>query len=75
MITVQVIENRNGKPVKGLKVYISKPWGWAGGVKDAYTNADGEAPINFDLPCKGEIVINGNTVYEGEMKAYMKFYI
>ncbi|BAZ10280.1 hypothetical protein NIES4071_20950 [Calothrix sp. NIES-4071] len=73
MITVQVIENRNGKPVKGLKVYICRPWG--GGLKDAYTNADGEAPINFDLPCKGEIVVDGKTVYEGDMKAYMKFYI
>ncbi|MEH2130246.1 MAG: hypothetical protein V7K86_06235 [Nostoc sp.] len=74
MITVQVIENKNGNPVKGLKVYICNK-SWTGGVKSTYTNADGEAPINFDLPCNGEININGNTVYEGDMKAYMKFYI
>ncbi|BAZ10281.1 hypothetical protein NIES4071_20960 [Calothrix sp. NIES-4071] len=74
MITVQLIENRNGKPVKGLNVYISKA-GWTGGVRDAYTNADGEAPIDFDLPCNGKIVVDGKKVYEGDMKAYMKFYI
>jgi hypothetical protein len=70
MITVQVIRNKDGKPVKGLKVYIS-----AWGVRDAYTNANGEAAINFDLPCKGQLFIDGQKVHDGNMKAYMKFYI
>ncbi|MBC1238523.1 hypothetical protein [Nostoc sp. 2RC] len=73
MITIQVIENKTGKPVKDSKVSIYKPWG--GGFKKGYTNADGEVSIDFELPCKGELAINGNKVHEGEMKAYMKLYI
>ncbi|WP_414526953.1 hypothetical protein [Nodularia chucula] len=70
MITVQAIKNINGKPIRGLKVYIV-----AGGVRVAYTNANGEAMINFPLPSKGKVVIDRQTVHEGTLQAYMKFYL
>ncbi|MEH2061024.1 MAG: hypothetical protein V7K50_01930 [Nostoc sp.] len=73
MIIVKVIRNKTGEPVRGLNVYISKAI--AGGVRDANTNSNGEAHIDFQLPCNGKIVIDGKNVYEGEMKAYMPFYI
>jgi hypothetical protein len=74
MITVKVIRNRNGEAVRRADVYISTH-GIASGVRDGRTNDDGEVHIDFSLPCSGKIVVDGQKVYEGDMRAYMPVYI
>lgn len=74
MITVKVIRNRDGREMTNTKVYIVTD-GIAGGVRDGRTNQDGEVSIDFDLPCSGKVVVEGNEAYKGSLKAFMSVYV
>lgn len=73
MVTIKIV--KNGTPVRGADVYISADaqFMWGGGVRDGKTNDQGEANIDFNLPCSGKVVVNGAKVYDGDLKSYMTF--
>jgi hypothetical protein len=74
MITIKVVWESTGKPVKDSRVVV---WlsGFSGGVSnEEYTDDNGEA--HFDIaPAHGEIYVDGSTKYKGLISGRKVIYI
>jgi len=72
MITIRVL-NRNGDPQRGVNVYISADASflWGGGVREADTDDDGEARIDFEPSISGKVVAKGQIVHQGQLQSYL----
>jgi hypothetical protein len=78
MVVVQVVSQKTGQPVKGKKVSVSVSWGIMGGgsAGQDYTNSSGEVTFSNADPCSnGQIFIDGNTVYKGEIQGFNRVFI
>lgn len=67
MVTIEV-----GKP--GVKVYVNASLGFfgTGGVREAITDSDGNAYINFDdfgSTFSGKIYVSGRLIHEGKIES------
>ncbi len=74
MVTVKVVWENTGKPVKDSRVaiYLS---GFSGGVtNEEYTNDNGEAHFDVD-PGQGEIYVDGSTKFKGRISGRTVIYI
>jgi len=73
MVTVKICYERDGKSVKGKKVFVSFDGllrGWA----EEYTDSNGDA--NFDAnPGIGKVMVDGRTVYDGKLSGRVVVYI
>lgn len=68
MVTVRVISNSSGKPVKGKKVALGIDALLSGGVTQGkWTDEDGEATFNVE-PNYGQVFVSGSTQYEGYLE-------
>ena len=68
MVTVRVISNSSGKPVKGKKVALGIDALLSGGVTHGkWTDEDGEASFNVE-PNYGQVFVSGLTEYEGYLE-------
>lgn len=74
MFTVKVVERSNGRPVKSKKVSVIFNGLFRGCAKDQYTDTVGEAHFSEDNG-KGNIYIDGRSVYEGEIAGRIVIYI
>ena len=75
MITVQILKQSTGKPVKRARIAIGVELLMAGGVTPAqYTDANGEAHFQRD-PCKGKIFVDGREKYKGRIEGRKVIYI
>lgn len=73
MITIVV-----GKSNVSVYISASLKFFGAGGVRDAITNSDGNAYIDFDdfgESFPGEIYVSGEKVYNGEIEANGCYYV
>lgn len=74
MFTIQVIEERTGKPAYYKKVCVIFHGLFRGSTKNVYTDRNGEAHFNYDNG-NGTIYVQGRGVYDGEIKGYKRVYI
>jgi hypothetical protein len=70
MITVKVLSRSTSTPQRGIDVYIS-----ASGVRDARTDGNGEAKIDFPPGVNGKLVVKGEVRDQGELQAFYTIYI
>jgi len=73
MVTVKVVSQSTGKPVKGRRVSISFA-GLRGITSAEYTDSNGEAHFNAD-PGDGEVYVDGRTEYRGRISGRVVVYI
>jgi hypothetical protein len=75
MITVKVIHQRSGNPVKGKKVALGINALFSGGVTHSeWTDAQGEA--RFDVKSnQGKVFIDGSAKFEGKLSGLIVVYI
>lgn len=75
MITVKVIHQSSGNPVKGRKVALGINALFSGGVTHGeWTDSNGEA--HFDVkPNQGKVFVDGSTKYEGHLSGRIVVYI
>jgi hypothetical protein len=74
IVTVKVVLENSGKPVKGSKVSIALS-GIVGKVTNyEYTDDDGEAYFDID-PSDGEIYVDGSLRYKGRVSGRIVVYI
>ena len=74
MFTVQVIEERTGKPVYYKKVGIIFHGLFRGTTKNVYTDRNGEAHFDYDNG-NGAIYVEGEKAYDGEIKGRKIIYL
>jgi hypothetical protein len=74
MYTVKVIYKDNGKPAKDKRVCVGYDGFGRGVTKEQWTDSDGEAHFDYDNG-KGDIFVNGKTVYKGKIEGRMVVYI
>jgi hypothetical protein len=74
MVTVKVIHQSSGKPVKGKKVALGIS-GLSGGVTHGeWTDFNGEA--HFDVkPNHGKVYVDGSKKHEGHLSGRVVVYI
>jgi hypothetical protein len=71
MVTIKVIDESSGKPVKNKKVALGMPNGVTHGE---WTNSEGEA--YFDVkPNHGKVFVAGSKEYEGHLSGRVIVYI
>lgn len=75
MVTVRVIHQSSGKPVKGKKVALGISGVFSGGVtRGEWTDSHGEA--HFDVkPNNGKVYVDGSKKYEGHLSGRVVVYI
>ncbi|MEG3975685.1 hypothetical protein QT970_13835 [Microcoleus sp. herbarium8] len=74
MVTVKVVYRDDGKPVKNKKVALGFD-SWARGItEDVWTDEAGEAHFDAD-PGDGKVYIDGDTVYNGDLRGRVVVYI
>ncbi|MEE3715913.1 hypothetical protein V2H45_04035 [Tumidithrix elongata RA019] len=75
MITTKVL--RNGIPQSGLNVYIIADIKLCtnGTVRDAITDENGEAKIDFKPSLTGNVIINRQIVHQGALLPYLTIHI
>lgn len=74
MVTVQVMKQSTGKPVKNARVHIIFD-GFGRGISRKYpTDASGEAHLDCD-PGKGKIYVNGDRKFDGDVSGRTVVYI
>lgn len=76
MVKILVLRRSDGKPATAAHVAIIRHGSGfldVGGVfRSEYTNRDGEVFYSkLDLPAKGQIVVDGHEVYDGELSSAM----
>jgi len=75
MVTVRVIHQSSGKPVKGKKVALGISGLFSGGVTKAeWTDANGDAHFAVK-PNHGKVFVNGSNKYEGYLSGRVVVYI
>jgi hypothetical protein len=75
MISVKVVSESSGKPVKGKKVSLGFDGLLTGGVTGPeYTDSEGEAHFNSD-PGNGQVFVDGATKYRGRLAGRVVVYI
>ena len=75
MVTMKVIHQSSGKPIKGKKVALGISGLFSGGVTHGeWTDSDGEA--HFDVkPNHGKVFVDGSKKYEGHLSRRVVVYI
>ncbi|HEX8072570.1 MAG TPA: hypothetical protein VF546_21660 [Pyrinomonadaceae bacterium] len=75
MVTVKVVRQSSGDPIKGKRVALSIDAVFSGGVTDSqWTDYNGEA--HFDVkPNQGKVFVDGSTEYEGHLSGRIVVYI
>jgi hypothetical protein len=75
MVTVKVIRQSSGDPVKGKKVALGIDAIFSGGVTNSqWTDSNGEA--HFDVkPAQGKVFVEGSIEYEGHLSGQIVVYI
>lgn len=73
MITIQVLSKSSGKPVSGAKVHVVFN-SFLRGFIEGQTNSEGIITFNVDNGA-GKISVNGNRIFDGEIKGKMVFHI
>lgn len=74
MFTVKVIDRSDGNPVKDKKVSVIFEGLFRGCARDQYTDSIGEAHFTEDNG-RGNIYINGRSVYHGDIAGRIVVYI
>lgn len=74
MFTIQVIEMRNGRPLKNARVQAFFEGWFRGHTSEEWTNEEGEVTFDYDNG-KGEIYVNGKRAFEGEIYGHRRVYV
>jgi hypothetical protein len=74
MISVKVVSQRTGKPLKSQKVSIGFSGLFRGFSSTEYTNHEGEVHFDND-PGEGTIFINGRSSFKGRISGLKILYI
>jgi uncharacterized GH25 family protein len=77
MITVQIISQQTGKPVKGKKVSVHLNWGIMGGGTAGEDRTDENGQVEFPKadPSNGQIFIDGNTAFKGQLQGFNRIFV
>lgn len=75
MVTIKVVRNSSGDPIKGKKIALGIDAVFSGGVtKGEWTDSNGEA--HFDVkPNHGKGFVDGSTKHEGHLSGRVVVYI
>ena len=74
MFTIQLIEEKTGRPAPDKKVGIIFHGLLRGSTKDIYTDRNGEAHFDYDNG-RGIVYVNGHAIYDGEISGRRVLYI
>ena len=74
MVTVKVVSESTGKPLKGRRVAVGFSSMFRGITSTEYTNSDGEAHFNAD-PGEGQVYVDGRTAYKGRISGRVIVYV
>lgn len=74
MVTVKVVSQSTGKPVKGRRVSVGFSSMLRGITSAEYTDSNGEAHFNAD-PGQGEVYVDGRTAYKGKISGRVVVYV
>lgn len=73
MITVKVIRESTGSPIKGARVALGFSSLGRGVTSNEYTDDEGEAHFDADNG-DGKVFVNGSTEYEGYLQGRLVIY-
>lgn len=74
MFTIQLFEEKTGRPAADKKVGIIFHGLLRGGTKNIYTDCNGEAHFDYDNG-RGTVYVNGRAIYDGEISGRKILYI